>query len=83
MNSDLEKHARETIATIMVELDPDRINNRFDNPIAKAAREFAYEPICPIAHKDFHRIIAGFVEHIYVKALRASWMLADPLAEAI
>ena len=83
MNSDIEKLARETIATIMAELDPDRINDRFDNPIAKAAREFGYEPICPIAHKDFHRIVAGFVEQVYDKALGASWMLTDPLAEAI
>ena len=83
MNSDLEKLARRTIAAIMVELDPGRINNRFDNPIAKAAREFGYEPICPIGHKEFHRIVAGFVEQVYDKALGASWMLGDPLAEAL
>jgi hypothetical protein len=83
MNSDLEKLARRTIAAIMVELDPGRIADRFENPIAKAAREFGYEPICPIGHKEFHRIVAGFVEQVYDKALGASWMLTDPLAEAI
>jgi len=83
MNSDLEERAREIIATIIVELDPDRIADRFDNPIAKAARGFGYEPICPIGHKEFHRIAACFVEHIYDKALAASWMITDPLAEAI
>jgi len=83
MNSDLEKRARETIEMIMVELDPDRIKNRFDDPIAKAAREFDYEPICPITHKDFHRIIAVFVQQVYGRALTASWMFTDPLAEAI
>jgi len=83
MNSDLKKRARETIERIMAELDPDRIKNRFDDPIGKAARGFDYEPICPITHKDFHRIIAGFVEQVCDKAVAASWMLTDPLAEAI
>lgn len=83
MNSDLEKHARETIATIMLELDPDRIKKWFDDPIGKAAREFDCEPICPITYKEFHRIVADFIEHVYDKALGASWMLTDPLAEAI
>ncbi|MEW6405068.1 MAG: hypothetical protein AB1649_25000, partial [Chloroflexota bacterium] len=83
MSSDLEKLARKTITAIMVELDPDRIADRFDNPIAKAAREFDYEPQCPITYKEFHRIAACFVEHIYDKAMAASWMLTDPLAEVI
>lgn len=83
MNSDLEKLARETIAAIMVELDPDRTKDRFDDPIAKAAREFGYDPICPIAHKEFHRTVAGFVEQVYDKGLATSWMLTDPLAEAL
>jgi hypothetical protein len=82
MSSDLEKLAGETIAAIMVELDPDRIADRFDNPIAKAAREFYYEPQCPIAHKEFHRSVAAFVEQVYDKILGA-WMLTDPFAEAI
>jgi len=83
MNSDLKKRARETIATIVFELDSDRIKTRFDDPIAKAAKEFDYEPICPITHKEFHRIVAGFVEQVCDKAVGASWMLTDPLAEAI
>ena len=83
MKSDLNKLARETVERIMTELDPDRTKRRFDDPISKAARQFDYEPTCPITHKDFHRVIAGFVEHVYEKALAASWMPADPLAEAI
>jgi hypothetical protein len=83
MNSDLNNLAGETIERIMAELDPDRMKGRFDDPISKAARQFDYEPICPITHKDFHRIIAGFVEHVYDKAAAAPWMPADPLAEAI
>jgi hypothetical protein len=83
MNSELEKLAREAITTIMLDLDPDRIKSRFDNPIDKASREFGYEPTCPITHKEFHRIIAGFVGHVYDKGVAASWILADPLAEAI
>jgi len=82
MNSDLEKRARETIEMIIVELDPDRLKNRFDDPIGKAAREFDCEPKCPITHKDFHRIIAAFVQQVNGRALTASWMLTDPLAEA-
>ena len=83
MNSDLKKRARETIERIMAELEPDRIKSRFDDPIAKAAKEFDYEPICPITHKEFHRIVAGFVEQACDKAVGASWMLTDPLARAI
>jgi hypothetical protein len=79
MNSDLEKLARKTIAAIMLELDPNRIKSRFDNPIDKASREFDYEPTCPITHKQFHRVIAGFVEYVYDQGMAASWMLADPL----
>jgi hypothetical protein len=82
MNSDLEKLARETITTIMVELDPDRIKSRFDNPIDKASREFDYEPTCPVTHKEFHRIIASFVTHLHDKAA-TTWMFGDPLAGAI
>jgi hypothetical protein len=83
MSSDLEKRAREIVTTIMVELDPDRISKRFDNPIAQAAKEFDCEPTCPIAHKEFHRIVAVFVKQVYDKALGASWMFTDPLAEAL
>jgi hypothetical protein len=83
MNCDLEKRARGTIEAIMLELDPDGIKHRFDDPISKAARGFDYEPICPITYKEFHRIIADFVEQVYDRALTASWMLTDPLAEAI
>ncbi len=82
MNSDLEKRARETIETIMLELDPDRTKSRFDNPIDTALSEFDYEPTCPITHKEFHRIIADFVTHLYDKAATV-WRFADPLAEAI
>jgi hypothetical protein len=83
MNSDLERLARETIAMIMLKLDPDRIKSRFDNPVDKTSMEFDYEPTYPITHKEFHRVIAGFVKHVYEKGVAVSWMPADPLAEAI
>jgi hypothetical protein len=83
MTSDLERLARETIAMIMLKLDPDRIKSRFDNPVDKTSMEFDYEPTYPITHKEFHRVIAGFVKHVYEKGVAVSWMPADPLAEAI
>ncbi len=81
-NSELEKLARATIATIMLELDPDRIKSRFDNLVDKASTEFDYEPTCPITHKEFHRIIANFIAHLYNKA-GSTRIPTDPLAEAI
>lgn len=64
-------------------IDPGRIKRQFDDPIDRAATDFDCEPICPISHKAFHRVIARFVEEIYGMALGAAWRLADPLAEAI
>jgi hypothetical protein len=83
MNSNHEKLTRETIAMIMLKLDPDQIKSRLDNPIDKASREFDYEPTCPITNKEFHRIIANFVAHLHDKTAAISWVPADPLAEAI
>ena len=83
MNSDVKKRAREIIEIITAKLDHELISHRFDKPIAKATREFVYEARYPVTHRDFHKIIADFVQQIYEKALNASWMLTDPLDEAI
>jgi hypothetical protein len=83
MNSDIKKRAREIVGIIITKLDPDLMSSRFDRPIAKVAGEFQCEVEYPVTHKDFHRIIADFVQQIYEKALNASWMLTDPLDEAI
>ena len=83
MNSDIKKQARETIDLITAKLDHGLLQSRFDEPIAKVAREFDCDVQYPLTHKDFHKITADFVEQIYKEALGASWMLTDPLAEAI
>ena len=83
MRSDLQEQARRTIETIMAELDPDRLKQRFDDPIAQALREFDYVAACPISHQEFHRIVAAFVETLYGRAFGALWLPEDPLAEAI
>ena len=83
MSSDIEKCAKEIIEKITAKLDQSLIKSRFDEPIAKIAGEFKCEVNSPIGHKAFHNIIADFVEQIYGKALKAGWMLTDPLAEAI
>ncbi len=83
MNSDIKKRAREIVGIITAKLDPDLMSSRFDRPIAKVAGEFQCEVEYPVTHKDFHRIIADFVQQIYEKALKASWTLTDPLDEAI
>ena len=83
MNSDMEKRARETIETIAARLDRSLVKSRFDEPIAKVAWEFTCEAKPPVSHKAFNKIVADFVQQIYEKALKASWMLTDPLAEAI
>ncbi len=82
-NIEVAEHARQAIGRVVAELNPDFVKSRFDEPIAKAAKQFEYEAECPVAHKVLHEIIARFVEHIYEKALESSWMIADPLAEAI
>ena len=81
--SNMEKRAEEIIEIITAKLDPDLMSSRFDEPIAKVAGAFECEAKYPVTHKDFHRIIADFVQQIYEKALKASWKLTDPLDEAI
>jgi len=83
MCCDLERRARETIATILAELDPDRITQRFDDPIDWAARESGRDLPCPISHTRFHQALADFVTEIHDKLWGACWMLTDPLAEGI
>ena len=83
MNFDIKKHAREIVEIITAKLDPNLMSSRFDKPIAEVAGEFEYEVKYPVTHKDFHRVIADFVRQVYEKALKTSWMLTDPLDEAI
>jgi hypothetical protein len=83
MNSDVTKRAREIVEMITAKLDPDLMSCRFDKPIAEAAGKFECEVKYPVTHKGFHKVIADFVQQIYEKALKASWMLTDPLDEAI
>ena|GEM_PF-1216918 len=82
-NSDIKRQARQIIGIIAAKLDHELISNRFDEPIARVAEEFKYDAEYPVTHKDFHKIIADFVQQIYEKALKTSWMLTDPLDEAI
>ena len=82
-NTDIKKRAKEIIEIITAKLDRDLMSSRFDEPIAKVAGQFECEAEYPVTHKDFHRIIADFVQQIYEKALKASWRLTDPLDEAI
>ena len=82
-NSNMEKRAEKIIEIITAKLDRDLMSSRFDEPIAKVAGAFECEAKYPVSHKDFHRIIADFVQQIYQKALKASWRLTDPLDEAI
>ena len=83
MNTDIQEQARETLEIIMAKLDQNLIKCKFDEPISEAARQFKYQVESPMTYKVFHKIIADFVEHIYTRALNASWMLTDPLIEAI
>ena len=83
MSTDIRERARQTVEIITAKLNQGLIKSRLDEPIGKIAREFEYEAECPITHRVFHKIIADFVERIYEKALKAPWMLTDPLAEAI
>lgn len=83
MNSDIKKRAREIIEIVTAKLDHELISSRYDEPIAQVAGEFECEAKHPVTHKDFHKIIADFVQQIYEKALKASWTLTDPLDEAI
>ena len=82
-NTDIKKRAKEVIEIITAKLDPDLMSNRFDEPIAEVACQFEYEAEYPVTHKDFHKIIADFSLQIYEKALKAPWILTDPLDEAI
>jgi len=83
MSFDTQKRAKKIVEIITAKLDPDLMSSRFDKPIAKVAGEFECEVKYPVTHKDFHKVIADFVRQIYEKALKTSWMLTDPLDEAI
>ena len=82
-DTDIKKRAKEIIEIITTKLDPDLMSSRFDEPIAKVAGQFECEAEYPVTHKDFHKIIADFAQQIYEKALKAPWILIDPLDEAI
>ena len=82
-NTEIAERARQTIEIVTVKLDQRLIKSRFDEPVAKAAEQFEFEATFPITHIAFHKIISGFVEYIYENAFGASWMLTDPLAEAM
>ena len=82
-NTDIKKRATEIIEIITAKLDPDLMSSRFDEPVAEVAGRFECEAEYPVSHKEFHGIIADFVRQIYEKALKASWILTDPLDEAI
>ncbi|KPL24870.1 MAG: hypothetical protein AMJ75_02625 [Phycisphaerae bacterium SM1_79] len=82
-NFDIKERAREIVEMITAKLAPDLMSSRFDKPIAEAAGEFECEVEYPVTHKEFHKIIANFVQQIYEKALKASWVLTNPLDEAI
>ena len=81
--SDIKKRAKEIIEIITAKLDPDLMSSRFDEPIANVAGQFECEVEYPVTHKDFHKIIADSSRQIYEKALKAPWILTDPLDEAI
>jgi len=83
INSDIKKHARQIVEIITAKLDPDMMSSRFDGPVTKVAEEFQCEVEYPVTHKVFHRIAADLVQQIYETALKTSWMLTDPLDEAI
>ena len=83
MNSDIQKRARQIVEIMTAKLDLDLLSSRFDQPVARAAGEFKCEVTYPVTHKEFHRMIADFVQQIYERALKTSWMLTDPVDEAI
>ena len=80
---DITERARQTIDTIAAQLDPNLLKSQFDEPIDRVARQFKCETTYSVGHKIFHRLIAEFVQQIYENGLKASWLLTDPLAEAI
>ena len=82
-NTNINNRAKEIIEIITAKLDPDLMSGRFDEPIVKVAGQFECKAKYPVTHKDFHKIIADFAQQIYERALRAPWILTDPLDEAI
>lgn len=83
MNFDNKKQAKEIIEKILTELDSESLNKRYDEQVMKVAEEFDCNIDCPLDHKDFHKVIADFVQHIYQHALRKPFMLTNSLDEAI
>jgi hypothetical protein len=83
MSIDITECASNTIDAIAAKLDPDLIKRKFDEPIDRVVRQFKCETTYPVGHKTFHRLIAKFVQEIYESGLQASWLLTDPLTEAI
>ena len=83
MNSNFKNHAKQIVEIITAKLDPDLLSSRFDKPIAKVTGEFKCEVRYPVTHRRFHKIIAKFLQQVYEEGLKTSWMLTDPLDEAI
>ena len=84
MNSDIRKHAFQTIESLFVQLDPSRIKRQFDQPISMAAEQFVCEIIYPVTSNVFHQVISDFVLWIYRMGLNAPWKAtAEPLGRAI
>lgn len=82
-NCDREERAKETIATIAAKIDPTVLKSQFDDPILRVASEFSCDAKIPVTHRTLNRIVTNFVQQVYERALKASWVLTDPLNEAV
>ena len=85
MCTDLKERAEEIIANICVLLDESVLQQKINEPVARAVKTFQHQEEFPISHKVFHRIIGDFTRHIYEHGLKAYWKmsLVGPVATGI
>jgi len=72
------------LGNIITLLDGSELFNKIDEPLDNALQSFKDIPSGNINHKEFNRVIAGLIEHLYKYGLRIPREIngSDALKEA-
>ena len=80
---EVQKRAQKVISELTEALQEKCIKARIDEPINEAAKKFCYNTEQPVDYRQIHKILSGFVNHLYVAGLKSDWIISDPLAETL
>ena len=82
MTCEIKIRAAEIFKIMQTLLDEKHLAETIDRPIDEAAGSFQYEVEYPVSSKEFHKIVAQFMEAIYENGL-GTFAKPDPLSSAL